>query len=225
MILYRDFAIKESYCVRAPACARALNQSEVQQLNSYMQKISATPDSVWIKALHEDPAAVNKHVSGPGWCLDVVRSLIKSCFDVQRDIFGFMPHPESVLTFPQLLPLELNRLDQSKMFPSSFRYDMLRHGAGVPLRPRPIVHGHPRVAALMGCQHHVTGGHSWAAQDARRSAEVHASPGEQSLELLLGQEVTRFRQEGMEGHADGAGDVSWFCVCRTERESKMHFNQ
>lgn len=104
------------------------------------------------------------------------------------------------------------------MFPSSLGYDVFGDGSRVPLGPPAVVHRHPRVSALVGRQRHVTRSHSRAARDAKRAAEVHARPGEQSLELVHGQEVARWRQEGVEGHADGAGDVSRLGVCQSERE-------
>ena len=97
---------------------------------------------------------------------------------------------------------------------------MLGHGAGVPLRPAAVVNRHARVPALVGRQRHVTRRHGRAAQDTNGAAEVHAGPGEQSPELLLGQEVTRRGQEGVEGHVDGAGDVAWLRVCRAEEREK-----
>lgn len=51
--------------------------------------------------------------------------------------------------------------------------------------------------------------------------EVDASLGEQSLELLLGEKVTRLGKEGVEWHADGARDVTRFCVCGCERENTI----
>lgn len=106
------------------------------------------------------------------------------------------------------------------MFPPSFRYDVLGHGAGVPLRPPAVVHRHPGVPALVGRQRHVTRGHGRATQHTDGAAEVDASSGEESLELLLGQEVTRLGEEGVEGHVDGAGNVARLCVCETERENR-----
>lgn len=127
--------------------------------------------------------------------------------------------PESVWSsffFPNHTPV-----NQSQMFPPSFRYDVLGHGAGVPLRPPAVVHRHPGVPAFVGRQCHMTGGHRRATQHTDRAAEVDASSGEKSLELLLGQEVTRLGEEGVEGHVDRTGDVARLCICKTERENGM----
>lgn len=102
---------------------------------------------------------------------------------------------------------------QSHVFPSAFRYDVLRHGTGVPLRPRAVVHGHLRVAALVGGQRHMARGHGRTTQDAHGTTGVHTCPDKEVLEFVFRQEVTRRRQEGVEGDVDGARDVAWLCVC------------
>lgn len=112
----------------------------------------------------------------------------------------------------------------SYMLPSAFRYHVLRHSTGVPLRPRTVIHGHLRVSALVGSQSHVARSHSRTAQDTHGTTGVHAGPDEELLEFVFGQEVTRRRQEGMEGDVDGAGDVAWLCVCQSEREGKIGYN-
>lgn len=73
----------------------------------------------------------------------------------------------------------------------------------------------------MGRKHNVTCSHSRATQDTQGTAEVHTSLGEQSLELLLGEEMTRLGEEGVEWHADRAGDVTWFSVCRHKRDNRI----
>lgn len=130
-------------------------------------------------------------------------------------------HPSVFVIQYQSDPSTTPSVNQSQMFPSSLRYYVLGRGAGVPLRPPAVVHGHPRVPALVGRQHHVTRRDGRAARGAKRAAEVHASPGKQSLELLPGQEVARLRQEGVEGHAGGAGDVARLRVCQSETENRM----
>lgn len=120
-------------------------------------------------------------------------------------------------------PSVLARVNQSQMFPSSIWYDVFGHRSGEPLWPASVVHWHPWVATLMGCQHHVTRGHGRATQDTQGTVEVDTGLGEQSLELLLGEKVTRLGKEGVEGHADGARDVTRFCVCVCERGKTVVF--
>ena len=106
------------------------------------------------------------------------------------------------------------------MLAPPLREDVLGHGAGIPLRPRPVVHRHTRVVALVSRQGHLARRHARTAGHRERPRQVHARTGEQRLEVVLGQEVTRRRQEGMEGHAEGAWDVAGFCVCGKKRERK-----
>lgn len=75
------------------------------------------------------------------------------------------------------------------------------------------------MATLVGRQHHVARRHSRAAQDTNGTVEVDASLAEQRLELLRGEKVARLGEEGGEWHADGARDVTRFCVCRCQREN------
>lgn len=89
---------------------------------------------------------------------------------------------------------------------------MLGHGAGVPLGPRPVVHRHPRVPALVGGEGHVAGSHTRPTGHAERVGEVDTSQGEHGLEVFTGMEVTGRREEGGEGHADGARDVAWLSI-------------
>lgn len=102
---------------------------------------------------------------------------------------------------------------------------MFRRSSGEPLRPPSVVHRRPRVAAFLGRQHHVTRRHGRATQDTQGTAEVHASLGEPGLELLLGEEVARLGEEGVERHADGAGDVARLCVCQGERGNRLFYYQ
>lgn len=89
---------------------------------------------------------------------------------------------------------------------------MLRHGAGVPLGPRPVVHRHPRVPALVGSESHVGGSDTRPTGHAERVGEVDTSLGEHGLEVFTGMEVTGRREEGGERHADGARDVAWLSI-------------
>lgn len=107
------------------------------------------------------------------------------------------------------------------MLPPAFRYDIFRNCASVPLWPTPVVHPHTWMSNLMSCKCHVPRSHSRTAQNTNGASEINASTSEEIVELLLGKEVTRRRQEQVEWKANGAWDVAWLCVCQSQTENML----